>query len=154
LLILPSRIADIAIALFLILMIPTRRWLGTRQIKITLAHLAIAGAIVGYLTGIVVSTGPLSVSIFLTYGLIKGAFLATEAASSLAVFGAKATTFQLFGALPPAIIAKGLIVGSSLMVGAFVAKRFVLRLDPDAFRLLMDGLMLIAALAMLWNAAQ
>jgi uncharacterized protein len=75
-------------------------------------------------------------------------------ASSLAVFGAKATTFQLFGALPPATIAKGLIVGSSLMAGAFVAKRFVLRLDPGVFRLMMDGLMLIAAVAMFWNAAQ
>jgi uncharacterized membrane protein YfcA len=154
LLILPSRIVDIAIAIFLITMIPTRHWLGARQIKMTVLHLAIVGAIVGYLTGIVVSTGPLSVSIFLTYGLVKGAFLATEAASSLAVFGAKAAIFQLFGALPPATIAKGLIVGSSLMAGAFIAKRFVLRLDPRVFRLVMDGLMLLAALAMLWNAAQ
>jgi len=40
--------------------------------------------VIGYLTGIVVSTGPLSVPLFLFYGLTKGAFLATEAASSLA----------------------------------------------------------------------
>jgi uncharacterized protein len=78
LLILPSRVVDIAIALFLLAMIPARHWLAARQIKVTLLHLATAGAIVGYLTGIVVSTGPLSVSIFLTYGLAKGAFLATE----------------------------------------------------------------------------
>jgi uncharacterized protein len=99
LLVLPSRLVDIAIGLFLMLMIPTRRWLAARNFKVTLSHLAIAGAIVGFLTGIVVSTGPISVSILLTYGLIKGAFLATEAASSLAVFTSKAITFQLFGAL-------------------------------------------------------
>ena len=133
LLVLPSRLVDIAIGLFLILMIPTRRWLAARNFKVTLSHLAIAGAIVGFLTGIVVSTGPISVAIFLTYGLIKGAFLATEAASSLAVFTSKAVTFQLFGALAPAVLAKGLITGSSVMAGAFIAKRFVLRLDPDAF---------------------
>jgi hypothetical protein len=30
----------------------------------------------------------------------------------------------------------------------------VLRLEPDAFRLIMDGIMLVAGLSMLWNATQ
>ncbi|HXN42990.1 MAG TPA: sulfite exporter TauE/SafE family protein [Xanthobacteraceae bacterium] len=154
LLVLPSRLVDIAIGLFLILMIPIRRWLAARNFKVTLSHLAIAGAIVGFLTGIVVSTGPIGVAIFLTYGLIKGAFLATEAASSLAVFTSKAITFQLFGASAPAVLVKGLITGSSVMADAFIAKRFVLRLDPNVFRVVMDVLMLISGLAMLWNATQ
>jgi uncharacterized membrane protein YfcA len=154
LLVLPSRFVDIAIGLFLILMIPTRRWLAARNFKVTLLHLAGAGAIVGFLTGIVVSTGPISVSMFLTYGLVKGAFLATEAASSLAVFASKTATFQIFGALPLEIIAKGLITGSSVMAGAFIAKPFVLRLDPNVFRFVMDVLLLISGLIMLWNATQ
>jgi uncharacterized protein len=154
LLVLPSRVVDIAIGLFLILMIPTRRWLAARNFKVTLFHLAVAGAIIGFLTGIVVSTGPISVSMFLTYGLVKGAFLATEAASSLAVFASKAVTFQIFGALPLEIVAKGLITGSSVMAGAFIAKPFVLRLDPSVYRLVMDVLLLISGLIMLWNATQ
>jgi uncharacterized protein len=154
LLILPSRIVDVAIGLFLILMIPTRRWLAVRNFRLSLFHLAIAGAIVGFLTGIVVSTGPISVSIFITYGLVKGAFLATEAASSLAVFASKAVTFQFFGALGPAVLVKGLITGSSLMAGAFIAKGFVLRLEPSAFRAVMDVLLLVSGLIMLWNATQ
>jgi uncharacterized membrane protein YfcA len=117
-------------------------------------YLAFAAAIVGLLTGIVVSTGPISVAMFLTYGLVKGAFLATEAASSLAVFASKAVTFQIFGALPLEIVAKGLITGSSVMAGAFIAKPFVLRLDPSVFRLVMDVLLLISGLIMLWNATQ
>ena len=152
LLILPSRVVDIAIGLFLILMIPMRRWLTSHKFKPRLAHLAIAGAIIGFLTGIVVSTGPISVAIFITYGLVKGAFLATEAASSLAVFASKAATFEYFGALAPAVIAKGLITGTSLMAGAFIAKRFVLRLEPGAFRTVMDVLLLASGLSMLWNA--
>ena len=152
LLILPSRVVDIAIGLFLILMIPTRRWLTSHKFKPRLAHLAIAGAIIGFLTGIVVSTGPISVAIFITYGRVKGAFLATEAASSLAVFASKAATFEYFGALAPAVIAKGLITGTSLMAGAFIAKRFVLQLEPGAFRTVMDVLLLASGLSMLWNA--
>ena len=38
------------------------------------------------------------------------------------------------------------------MFGAFVAKRFVLRLEPDVFRMLMDGVMIAAGLSMLWTA--
>ena len=107
---------------------------------------------IGYITGIVVSTGPLSVPLFLFYGLTKGAFLATEAASSLGMYVSKSVTFQRFSALTSDIALQGLIAGSSLMFGAFIAKRFVLHLKPDAFRLLMDGIMIVAGLAMPWTA--
>ena len=38
------------------------------------------------------------------------------------------------------------------MAGAFIAKRFVLRLDANVFRLVMDGIMIAAGLSMLANA--
>ena len=152
LLVLPSHAVDIAIGLFLIAMVPVRHWLARHQLKAQLWHLAVGGAIIGYLTGIVVSTGPLSVPLFLFYGLTKGAFLATEAASSLGLFLSKSVTFERFGALTPDIALKGLIAGSSLMFGAFIAKRFVLRIEPDVFRLLMDGIMVAAGLSLLWTA--
>jgi uncharacterized membrane protein YfcA len=152
LLALPSRTVDVAIGLFLIAMVPVRHWLARHDLKCSLWHLAIGGAVIGYLTGIVVSTGPLSVPLFLFYGLGKGAFLATEAASSLGLYLSKSVTFERFGALTPDIALKGLIAGSSLMSGAFIAKRFVLRLEPDAFRLVMDGIMLAAGIVMIANA--
>jgi uncharacterized membrane protein YfcA len=145
---------DLAIGIFLIAMIPLRRWLAAREFKLPLWSMAIIGAVTGYLTGIVASTGPITVPIFMSYGLVKGALLGTEAASSLAIYISKAITFRRFDAMPFDIVLKGLIAGSSLFAGAFVAKRFVLRLDPDSFRLLMDGLMLVAGLSMLWSAIQ
>src|SRR6202140_503357 len=152
LLALPSRAVDVAIGLFLIAMVPVRHWLARHDLKLNLWHLAIGGAGIGFLTGIVVSTGPLSVPLFLFYGLSKGAFLATEAASSLGLYFSKSVTFQRFGALNADIALKGLIAGSSLMFGAFIAKRFVLRLNADMFRLVMDGIMLAAGISMFWNA--
>jgi uncharacterized membrane protein YfcA len=137
LLALPAHAVDVTIGLFLIAMVPLRHWLARHQLKARLWHLAVGGALIGYLTGIVVSTGPLSVPLFLFYGLTKGAFLATEAASSLGIYFSKSVTFQRFGALTPDIALKGLTAGASLMFGAFVAKRFVLKLEPDSFRLVM-----------------
>jgi hypothetical protein len=39
------------------------------------------------------------------------------------------------------------------MFGAFIAKRFVLHLEPNRFRLLMDAMMLAAGFSLLWTAA-
>jgi uncharacterized protein len=153
LLALPSHAVDIAIGVFLIAMVPVRHWLARHELKANLWHLAIGGALIGYLTGIVVSTGPLSVPLFLFYGLTKGAFLATEAASSLGLYLSKSVTFERFGALTSDVAIKGLIAGSSLMSGAFIAKRFVLKLEPDVFRLVMDGIMIAAGVSLLWTAA-
>jgi uncharacterized membrane protein YfcA len=152
LLVLPSHAVDVAIGLFLIAMIPGRRWLASHNIKLKLWHLAIIGAAVGYITGIVVTTGPITVPIFLMYGLVKGAFLATEAAGSLAIYVAKVAAFRGFGAMPWDIFVKGLITGGSLMAGTFLSKRFVTSMNADSFRYMLDALMLISGLAMLYNA--
>jgi uncharacterized protein len=152
LLTLPSHAVDISIGLFLIAMVPARHWLARHEYKLSLWHVALGGAVIGYLTGIVVSTGPLSVPLFLFYGLSKGAFLATEAASSLGLYISKSVTFQRFGALTPDVAIQGLIAGSSLMAGAFIAKPLLLKLNPDMFRLVMDAIMLMAGTSMLVNA--
>jgi len=152
LLALPPRVVEVALGAFFLAMIPARRWLAARELKLQRWHLALIGLVIGFLTGIVVTTGPLSVPVFLAYGLVKGAFLATEAAGSLGIYVAKSAVFRSFGALPWDAIAKGLVIGASLMAGSYLAKRFVLKLPAERFRLLMDGMMAASGIAMLWAA--
>lgn len=152
LLALPPHMVDLALGLFFVAMVPARRWLARRSIRFALWHLSIIGAVVGFLTGIVVSTGPITVPVFMGYGLVKGAFLATEAAGSLLVYGAKVTMFHLFGALPAQVIADGLITGASIMLGTFIARGIVARMSAANFRLLVDGLMLSSGMSLLWAA--
>ena len=152
LLTLPPGVVEAALGVFFVAMIPTRRWMARQHWKLGLPHLALVGAVIGYITGIVVSTGPINAPFFLAYGLVKGAYLATEAMGSLAVYLAKAVTFGGLGALPWESVAKGLVVGSSITVGSFLAKRFVVALDADKYRLLIEGLLLVAGLTMLWAA--
>ena len=152
LLALPQTLLEGLLGAFFIAMIPLRHWLLKKQLKLNRAHLAMAGLIIGFITGMVVSTGPLSVPVFLAHGLVKGAFIATEAASSLALYGVKLVVFREFGVLPLDILLKGLITGSTLMLGAWLAKRFVLKLSADRFQLMMDGLMLVSGSVMLWTA--
>ena len=60
--------------------------------------------------------------------------------------------FRSFGALPVDIVVKGLLVGSTLTAGAFVARRFVATMPAERFRHLMDGVLLASGVALLGMA--
>lgn len=152
LLALPSHLIEICLGIFFILMIPARRWLAARNYTIKLWQLSIIGALVGFLTGLVLSTGPLSVPAFTAYGLVKGAFLSTEAASSLMLYVTKVITFREFGAMPLDIFIKGLLVGASLMAGTFIGKAMVLKMSNQAFQHLLDALLFCSGVSLLWAA--
>jgi len=149
---LSSRVIELALGTFFLAMVPARRWLQGQGFTMRLWHMAIVGGVIGFLTGLVVSTGPINTPFFLAYGLVKGAFLSTEAMASLLVYGSKAAVFQQLGALTWPILWKGLIVGSSVMAGSVLAKGFVLRMQAEQFRILMDALILLAGVTLLATA--
>lgn len=152
LLALPAGAVELAMGVFFLLMIPLRRYMARRAWTLSIWHLALVGAAIGFLTGLVVSTGPVNAPYIRKNGLVKGAYLATEALSSIAVYGAKAITFRSMGALPLSVVVQGLIVGCSLVAGAFIARRYVRQLDAERFRLLMDALLLMAGASLIWAA--
>ena len=138
---LDTRLVELSLGAFFLAMIPLRRWLMARGMRITLAQLAVVGAGIGYLSGIVASTGPIGTPFFLAHGLTKGAFLATEALGSVAIQLTKATVFHTFDVLPWEHVRQGLVVGAAMMAGSWIAKSFVRRLEPARFDLLIDALM-------------
>lgn len=149
---LPPAVIDTLLGLFFLAMIPGRHLLAKRGWQARPWQLALAGAVIGFLTGIVLSTGPLSVPVFAAAGLFKGALLATEAAASLLIYITKVTTFERLGALSQETFIKGVIVGSSLMVGTFVGKYLVMRMRDDTFSKLLDLMLLCSGLALIWAA--
>jgi uncharacterized membrane protein YfcA len=153
LLVLDPRLVEGILGVLFIVMVPARRWLSARGMRIEAWQLAFVGAGIGFLSGLVASTGPINTPFFLAYGLVKGAYLSTEALGAMAIGITKAVVFHRFDALPPETVGKGLVIGASLMAGSRLAKGFVLRLDAHQFRLLMDCLLVAAGLVLLWGAA-
>jgi uncharacterized membrane protein YfcA len=145
-------VIDAMLGLFFLAMLVLRRWRAGTGRRLRLREVSAAGAVIGFLTGLVLSTGPLSVPVFTAYGLTGGAFISTEAASALALYLSKVATFRQLGALSTDTLLQGAIVGSSLMAGTYVGKAFVARISPHAFSLLLDGLMLCSGLSLLWAA--
>jgi uncharacterized membrane protein YfcA len=140
------------LAAFFLAMVPLRRLVAARRWRVRLWHLTVAGAVVGFLTGMILSTGPLSVPIFTGYGLSGGAFLGAEAASSLLLYAGKMATFEQLGALTGEVVARGLVIGAALMVGPFLVRRVVRRLGAHAHALLIDAVLVIAGAGMLCTA--
>ena len=69
------RVIELVLGSFLLLMIPMRRWLRRQDFTLRLPHMAVVGAVIGYLTGIVASTGAINTPFFLAYGLLIGVFV-------------------------------------------------------------------------------
>ena len=150
--IMPAEISNFCIGLFFFVLIGLRRGMRTRGLRLGPRQMAFTGGVVGYLAGVVYSTGPLTIPIFAGFGLAKGALLATEAAASIAVHLAKTFAFGAVGGLPLPVLCNGLVVGATLAVGTFLGKRFVLGMSEATFSLLIDAMLACAGLVMTGNA--
>ncbi|MBG5948416.1 MULTISPECIES: sulfite exporter TauE/SafE family protein [Proteus] len=147
----PEKWLNIGMGMFFILMIPVIHLLRKHQIKMKTYQVIIAGAVIGYLTGVVFSTGPLTIPIFSAYGLTLGPLLATEAAASFVIYLTKALTFSQLGAVNSFILISGALVGSGLTVGNYLGKKLVLKLTPKLFQWLLDAMLIFAGGSLLFN---
>jgi uncharacterized protein len=143
---------QLALGLFFLAMIPARRWLVATGFRIGLRGMALVGVVIGFLAGLVTTVGPINTPFFLAYGLVKGPFVSTEALASAAMGLARAGVFRTFGILPTETLLKGLLVGSAVTAGSWLSKRLMAKIDTDRFHLLMDGVLLLAAVTMLISA--
>jgi uncharacterized membrane protein YfcA len=144
-----DRLVEITLGLFLILLIPIRRWMRKKNFYLKLWQMSLVGAAIGYLTGIVATTGAINTPFFLAFGLTKGAFLGTEAASTLSILFTKGITFHQLGFLNNTAIIQGLLIGASVLIGSIFSKRIVLALPEKKFLLLMELVMLISGASIL-----
>jgi uncharacterized membrane protein YfcA len=147
-----ERFVEITLGLFLILLIPTRRWMRKKNFYLKLWQMSLVGAGIGYLTGIVATTGAINTPFFLAFGLSKGAFLGTEAASTLSILFTKGITFHYLGFLNSTAIIQGLLIGSCVLAGSIFSKKIVLALPEKKFLLLMEMVMLISGISILFMA--
>ncbi|BCJ90417.1 hypothetical protein IZ6_11520 [Terrihabitans soli] len=152
LLVLPPNTAEAALGILFLLIVPVRHFLAARGVKLGLVGLVISGALISFISGIVLTSGPMSIPAFAAYGLTKGALLSTEALSAFVVQLVKVGIFWWAGALPLASVLKGAAVGASIMLGAFVGKAVVQRMSARMFERALDLMLIVAGLSMLWAA--
>lgn len=145
----PEKLSDICIGLFFLMLVPAMEQARRRRLTLSTMQLALCGLITGFLTGVVFSTGPLTVPIFAGYGLVKEALIATESAASLVVFLTKTSTFGAVGALPGFVIATGFLVGASMISGIYISKHLITRMPERYFNYAVSFMLFVAGVSML-----
>lgn len=136
---------------FLLLMVAGRRF-GPRalgHIRLPLAAFARHRWRFGFLSALLGSVGPLMAPFFLAAGLVKDAYIGTEALATVIVHATKLVTYQQVALLTPANALAGVMLGPVMILGSIAGKRIVERLSESMFIALVEVTLLVAGLGFL-----
>ena len=105
------------------------------------------GAVSGLGSALVGSVGPLTAPFFLARGLVKEAYIGTEATSAVVLHAAKLVAYGVGALLSAGVLVLGLLLSPPTMLGAWAGRHVVRRISPRAFVLMVEvGLVVSAAL--------
>jgi len=137
------------IGVFLILAIPLRRLLLRGHVRVRLVHMPFLGGVFGLLAVLVVTIGPLTAPFFLSYGLRRGSFIATEAVCSLGMNITRGLAFARYALLGWDTILLGLLLGSTMFAGAFAGRWLLDRMSDRIFLMILEALTVFAGLQLM-----
>jgi uncharacterized membrane protein YfcA len=134
---------------FLIVSVPLRRWLLTRNVTVRLRHFPLVGSLVGVLSGIVVATGPVASPFFLAYGLRRGAYIGTESVCALGMHVARGLAFAGFALITWETVAIGAALGAVTFVGAWLGRGLLDRMSDRTFLTILEVFLVLMGLQFL-----
>ena len=137
-----------AIGLFLIISVLYRRLRKPAALP-SPRWFAPVGAVSGFLSAIVGAVGPLAAPFFLHYGLLKEAYVGTEALGAAATHLTKSLAYGRLSVLGPHELALGVYYGLVMTAGSWVAKHLLEKLPRDRFLLLVEVMLVVVGLSML-----
>ena len=137
------------VGLFLLLTVVWRHVRRGPPRRPGLRSFALIGAVFSFLSALVGSVGPLMAPFFLAYGLVKGAYIGTEALATVIMHVTKLVAYGGTAVLTWATVGIGLALGPIMVAGSFVGKRILERLPERVFIWLIEGVLLVAGVAFL-----
>ncbi len=118
---------------FLLLVVVWRHVRPTRSGAFPVQMFAAIGAGGSFLSALLGSVGPLMAPFYLAYGLVKGAYIGTEALSTVVMHVTKLVAYQQTDVLTGSGALIGAALGPLMILGSFVGKRIVDRLPERVF---------------------
>lgn len=134
------------LGVFLLLTVVWRRLRPKSDARPPLRRFALIGAGASFLSALLGSVGPLMAPFFLAYGLVKGAYIGTEALSTVVMHVTKLVAYRGAAVLPGSSIAIGLSLGPLMVAGSWLGKRLVDRLPERVFVGLIELTLVVAGL--------
>ena len=137
------------LGLFLLLVVVWRHRRLRPPRRPPLRSFALIGAAASFLSALLGSVGPLMAPFFLAYGLVKGAYIGTEALATVIMHVTKLVAYRHAAVLSGAAFVTGLAIGPIMILGSYTGKRIVDRISERAFVLIIEVTMLAAGLLFL-----
>jgi len=142
----PASAVTRLLGVFLIAVVVWRRIRRRPFPRLPLRSFALIGAAASFLSALVGSVGPLMAPFFLSYGLMKGAYIGTEALATVVTHMSKLVAYRQTATLPAPNIAIGLALGPLMIAGSLAGKRIVDRLPERVFVGVIEATMLVAGI--------
>jgi uncharacterized protein len=139
------------LGMFLILIVVWRHLPRGTMGQPPLQSFAAIGAVSSFLSALLGSVGPLMAPFFLAYGLVKGAYIGTEALSTVVMHIAKLVAYRQSAILPLHTVLAGLALGPLMVGGSFAGKRIVDRISEHVFTAIIELTLLAAGVRFLWK---
>jgi len=137
------------LGLFLLLIVLWRHLRPPATGRLPLGAFAAVGAGGSFLSALLGSVGPLMAPFFLAYGLVKGAYIGTEALATVVMHVAKLVAYRNAAVLPMTSIGTGLAIAPLMILGSWLGKHIVDRLPAHVFVLLIELTMTAAGILFL-----
>lgn len=126
------------IGVFLLVMVAWRRW-RPHSARLDDKTFAAVGAASGFGSALVGSVGPMVAPFFLARGLVRGAYIGTEAAAAVVMHLTKLVVFGAAAVLTATSAVIGLALAPASAAGAWVGKKIVDRLPAHVFVLVVEA---------------
>jgi len=139
------------LGVFLILIVVWRHARPKSTWRPPLPAFAGIGAGASFLSALLGSVGPLMAPFFLAYGLVKGAYIGTEALSTVVMHVTKLVAYRNAAILPLHAVIIGLLLGPLMVLGSFIGKRIVDRLPEKVFIWIIEATLIAAGVLFLWK---
>jgi uncharacterized protein len=116
------------------------------ETRLPLRGFAGIGAVFGFLSALVGTVGPLAAPFFLSYGLVRGAYIGTEACTALLMHVVKVVVYGRYTLLDLRSAASGIAIGLVMIAGTYAGKKLVDRLPERVFPRLVEVALVVSGL--------
>ncbi|MBI2090178.1 MAG: sulfite exporter TauE/SafE family protein [Deltaproteobacteria bacterium] len=145
----PLPILKRLLGLFLLAIVVWRHIGKIRAYRPPLRGFVLIGALFSFLSALLGSVGPLMAPFFLAYGLVKGAYIGTEALATVIMHVTKLVAYGGTAILTLNNTGVGLALGPIMVFGSFVGKQILDRLPERLFIFIIEATLILAGLGFL-----
>jgi uncharacterized membrane protein YfcA len=130
----------------LILVFVLLKFFVIKNMKVRHKHLPWVGIIVGFISGLIGTAGPLGAAAFLSLNLSPVGFVSTDALSSLVMHLVKLVVYQQRAVLDEALYGCTIAMSAATLLGSFVGNKIAHHVPQSLFQKIATCFLIIAAI--------